>query len=916
MSNAIHRLVSVKGFGTCLFAAVGLFLAPMSTGSVSSGNAEASTAEDVGTPLVTGNTLDYPTWHLPRGATLRLGKGAIGDSDRAIAFSPDGKLLAVASGIGVWLYTVENPESVTLLPSGSVNSLSFSSDGATLASGGHMSGPAEVRLWDVATATNTATFGFESGVSQYLVLSPDGKTFIVPTWRGQLKRLDPATGRLTPALSGIVGDWDGEISISFSPDGKTLASASRDGTVKLWDVATRTKTATLSAHQRGVNSVSFSPDGRTLASASRDGTVKLWDVATRTISAPPLDSGWQPQCVAFSPDGATLAYGTYNGSVPIWDARTGRRIDTFDRHGGTVRAIAYSPDGATLATASADGNVFLWDLATGNFTTISGHLGRVSALAVSADGATLASHSAAYDGVVNIWNATTGGRVAALAGHGFGGILSLSFSPDGTTLASASQDRTVRVWDLVTHSAIDTFRHTFQVGSVSFSPDGTTIATGDFEGFVHLWDAKNASKMNRLAGLNSWVTSLLFSPDGETLAAGTINGEIRLSDVVTGSTTRDLEGHSKRVLSMAFSLDETALATASYFGTVKVWDLATGSASATFEEKAKACVAFSPDRTMFATSAQGSLVRLYDMSTGDIIATFEGHNNTVTSVLFTPDGRFLASGSDDGAILMWDLQLIQSRSHLLMEVSGIEQRGPAGTVLAQPFVVSVLDQNGEPYAGATVTFVVTAGGGTLSVTTATTNASGHAATTLTLGSQPGTNTVVATVAGLDPVAFTAIALSNAGLLMEVSGIEQRGPAGTVLAQPFVVSVLDQNGEPSAGATVIFVVTAGGGTLSVTTATTNASGHAATTLTLGSQPGTNTVVAIVAGLDPVVFTAIALSITDFDGNGKVDFGDFVLFAGKFGLNQGDAGYEARYDLDGNDAIGFSDFLIFARHFGRN
>ena len=77
--------------------------------------------------------------------------------------------------------------------------------------------------------------------------------------------------------------------------------------------------------------------------------------------------------------------------------------------------------------------------------------------------------------------------------------------------------------------------------------------------------------------------------------------------MVTGSTTRDLEGHSKRVLSMAFSLDETALATASYFGTVKVWDLATGSASATFEEKAKACVAFSPDRTMFATSAQGSL---------------------------------------------------------------------------------------------------------------------------------------------------------------------------------------------------------------------------------------------------------------------------------------------------------------------
>ena len=83
---------------------------------------------------------DLSTWHLPRGATLRMGKGRIGGSDRAVAFSPDGKLLAVASGTGVWLYTVENLEAVALLPSGRVNSISFSSDGATLASGGNLGG--------------------------------------------------------------------------------------------------------------------------------------------------------------------------------------------------------------------------------------------------------------------------------------------------------------------------------------------------------------------------------------------------------------------------------------------------------------------------------------------------------------------------------------------------------------------------------------------------------------------------------------------------------------------------------------------------------------------------------------------------------------------------------------------------------
>ena len=158
--------------------------------------------------------------------------------------------------------------------------------------------------------------------------------------------------------------------------------------------------------------------------------------------------------------------------------------------------------------------------------------------------------------------------------------------------------------------------------------------------------------------------------------------------------------------------------------------------------------------------------------------------------------------------------------------------------------------------------------------------------------------------------------SRPNILKEVSGLEQKAPAGTALAKPFVVSLQDQNGEPYAGATVTFAVTAGGGTLSVTTDTTDANGRAATTLTLGSQPGTNTVVATVADLEPVAFTAVALANPDFDGNGTVDFDDFVQFAAKFGLSQKDDGYEARYDLNGNGSVGFSDFLIFAGAFGKD
>ena len=119
-----------------------------------------------------------------------------------------------------------------------------------------------------------------------------------------------------------------------------------------------------------------------------------------------------------------------------------------------------------------------------------------------------------------------------------------------------------------------------------------------------------------------------------------------------------------------------------------------------------------------------------------------------------------------------------------------------------------------------------------------------------------------------------------------------------------------------GATVTFTVTTGEGTLSVTTATTDENGRTATTLTLGSQLGTNTVVATVEDLEPVTFTATGKASPDFDGDGTVGFADFVQFAAQFGLSHDDERYVARYDLDGDGAIGFGDFLIFAGSFGKD
>ena len=260
------------------------------------------------------------------------------------------------------------------------------------------------------------------------------------------------------------------------------------------------------------------------------------------------------------------------------------------------------------------------------------------------------------------------------------------------------------------------------------------------------------------------------------------------------------------------------------------------------------------------------------------------------------------SCDDEGAICTQDDVALQNDAqadipfsgylmpHTLDKTSGEDQTGPASTQLAESFVVFAADEDGAAMAGVIVTFTVSAGGGMLSANTdadpctfesaklsitAITDANGQVSTRLTLGSEPGTNTVDISVAGLEPEPFTATATEQAmpNTLTKVCGEDQEGTAGELLAKPLVVFVSDEDGAAMAGVAVAFAVTAGGGRLLATTNTTNDDGYARTWLTLGSEPGTNTVDATVEGLESVTFTAtgqasLLASFSDaFHGSGK-------------------------------------------------
>ena len=540
-----------------------------------------------------------------------------------------------------------------------------------------------------------------------------------------------------------------------------------------------------------------------------------------------------------------------------------------------------------------------------------GGTGGVDQLSFSPDGRLLASGGAS-DGTIKLWDVASGKTLATLKHE----ARSLVFSPDGRLLASGgASDGTIKLWDVASGKTLATLKHEGGedpgVSSLVFSSDGRLLASGGASDFmIKLWDVASGEHVATFSGHRGTVTSLAFSPNGKQaalLASGASDGTIKLWDVASGKTLATLKYEGGKDIptfaALVFSPDGRLLASEAddwYNTVVKLWDVATGESIATLSGSAP--VSFSPDGRLLASGSEietiwypeggllsgGQTVILWDVATGESIATLPLILRERT--IFSSDGRLLASGSWD-KIELWDIsewmrsseQMItvveeettavdeeettavdeeettddeQSIPQALTKVSGDGQQGSVGERLAKPFVVSVLDQNGSAFAGAVVTFSVTAGGGTLSATTDTTDANGRATTRLTLGSDEETNTVSATVEGLDPVTFTATAITPHSLT-KVSGDGQQGPVSTQLAKPFVVLVLDEEDAAMAGVVVTFTVTAGGGTMSSTTAITSPHGRAARTLTLGDQPGANTVEVSVAGLDPVAFTATAI-----------------------------------------------------------
>jgi WD40 repeat protein len=288
----------------------------------------------------------------------------------AVAFSPDGKLLATGSYgcVTVWELAAVRPVKVLTNVLGTVNDLRFSPDGSLLAvAGGQPSAKGDLRLYSVAD------------------------------WK---------------LLASLGGHQDVVFSVSFSPDGKRLASGSFDKTVRVWDVATRKVELSLTGHSDFVYAVAFSPDGKWLVSASKDRSVKLVDAATGTSRFTFSGMEQEVLAVAVSPDGKSVVSSGFESGLHWWDPQTGKSVRVQNGHGVAVHEVCFSKDGNLVASAGADKTVRLWrgqDGAPVKALTVGSV---VYATAISPDGKRVASGS--FDGLVRLWDVASGRQLVTL----------------------------------------------------------------------------------------------------------------------------------------------------------------------------------------------------------------------------------------------------------------------------------------------------------------------------------------------------------------------------------------------------------------------------------------------------------------------------------------------------------------------
>lgn len=590
---------------------------------------------------------------------------------QAVALSPDGRYLALATETGLVAYLDaltlrQTHQGVPFPPDQAATRLVCSADGRTVLA---------IGTDQQALFLDAFNPGGEKG---RFSLSKKVTALVADRRRGELL-LGYEDG------TGEARDWDGRLlralprhadqvlAFAVSPTDMAVTSTARDAQILF------NKTGgplTVKGHDRRINALAWTADGSRLLSASHDKTIKTWSPQGDLLS---IHKGHTDavNALALSPDGQHFASASDDHTVRIWKIESKVR-QRYGPHEGGASAV-FVDKAPSIVWASAGGG----DLLAAEFI-------------IDPDANSSFLKDALLRGGrkphhIQSWNIATGKPLFTLKAHN-GAIADASISNDGATMLSVSDDSSALIWqrEQNTFRPLPPLRCANKVAKGVFAPDGKTALTGSFDSVAVLWNWAQGARLQTIKHPDV-VSSIAFSGKGDRFVTGCYDGVARLFDLqgnkirefsnetankALSDVQSDVEGFDEFFLgtatgleSVAFSPDDQWLLTGERSDTLRVWNVENGQCMAKTLVSAESktgvntlhAIVFSPNGKLLAVAAEGGIAQIFHFQNGQLtpLLTLRHYpRHAILSLCFSPDGKSLFTASADGWVRCWSLDFL------------------------------------------------------------------------------------------------------------------------------------------------------------------------------------------------------------------------------------------------------------------